>query len=54
MDSHALFIAGIEDTVKTSDPLSIEYVDATLPKLKYHLQDIKLTGLKNCTVEKFR
>ncbi|CAH1636397.1 unnamed protein product [Spodoptera littoralis] len=49
------FAAGISEyNVGVSDPLHIEYVDASSPNMKLIVTDVVVTGLRNCEVKKIQ
>ncbi|CAB3245061.1 unnamed protein product [Arctia plantaginis] len=52
--NHAIFINGIENSVKSSDPLEVDIIHLDLPGFEYILKNAKLTGLKDCAVTKLR
>ncbi|CAH0683034.1 unnamed protein product [Spodoptera exigua] len=50
-----IFSAGLpEYNVEKSDPLQIDYVDASSPNMKLIVTDVVVTGLKNCEVKKMQ
>ncbi|XP_075987776.1 circadian clock-controlled protein daywake-like [Anticarsia gemmatalis] len=50
--SYPLFIGGIEGSVQSSDPLTLDVILGNLPDIKYKLQNVKFRGMKTCNIAK--
>lgn len=51
---YSSLVAGIKDVTEPIDPMHIDKIDADFPRLKYHITNATLNGLKNCAVESFK